>query len=403
MIERKTYLSQLLKTKDQPILKIITGIRGCGKSTLFISYIETLRALGVSEEQILWVKMEDLSNEPLEHYRKLQSYIESHLCPDATTYVFVDEIQNCRNFERALKKLKTNPSIDLYLSSSNAHVFTAEAFTLPRQNCLFIHMLPFSFRECRQMAVTLGVQPPEAFERYVRYGGFPFLVSLQDESFFTYLEAIYNTIIVKDISRSSDISDIQLLQNIVRILMAEVGSTTSVKKIADTLAYTGKITSQTTIGKYVRALCDNYLFYKVDRYDIKAGRHLKTQGKYYAIDPGIRNVFHMGKSDDRERQVENIVFLELLRREGTVHIGKLNDWEIDFVVTMEGERHYYQVLSDRTPKNVRERKIAALKKIADDEGAKTVLFLGVDREDAIGDGIRQRNLIEWISNESPHP
>lgn len=397
MIERKEYLNQLLAYKDQQLIKVVTGVRRCGKSTLFALYVEQLKTMGVDEKQILQINLEDLAFEDLQDYKNLYRYVEERLFQGRYTYVFIDEVQNCVDFEKAVDSLFIKPMVDVYITGSNAYMLSGELATLLSGRYITIDMLPLSFKEYWQTMAPTGVSEQVAFNNYIKYGNFPYITLLQQNEniILPYLDGVYSTIVLKDVAQRSDISDITLLENIVKTLMSSVGSSVAMKKIADTLTSAGRKTSQTTVDKYVRALCDSYLFYKVERYDVKGRQYLKTQGKYYTVDTGIRNMLLTGVSMDIGRQIENVVYLELRRRGYRVNIGKVDTQEVDFVATTAGGLHYYQMTASVMEEATLARELGALQRIKDNH-PKTILTLDEIGDGSNHDGIQQVNLIKWL-------
>lgn len=397
MIERKEYLEQLFSYKNQQLIKVITGVRRCGKSTLFALYIEKLKKMGVSEEQIIDVNLEELEYKKLQDYNELYSYIEKRLHKKKYTYIFIDEVQMCEGFEQAVDSLFIKPMVDVYITGSNAYMLSGELATLLSGRYVTIDMLPLSFKEYFKTASNIDMNKSVSFNNYIKYGGFPYLTNLKQEDNILkpYLEGVYNTILLKDVAKRAEISDITLLENIIKTLMSSIGSTASIKKISNTLTSTGRKTSRTTIDKYIRALCDSYLFYKADRYDVKGRQYLKTQSKYYTVDTGLRNMLIMSESFDIGHQIENIVYLELLRRRYRVNIGKVDIQEVDFIVNSGDDTHYYQVAASVMDESTLARELVAFQKISDNH-PKTLLTLDEIGDGANYNGIRQKNLIDWL-------
>lgn len=262
MIERNEYLSMLIGNKDRDVIKVVTGVRRCGKSTLFTLYIDWLKKSGVSSDQIILVNLEDLEYEDLCDHRALYTYIKEHLRPGSSNYVFIDEIQNCKNFEKAVDSLFMEPGVDVYITGSNAFMLSGELATLLSGRYIAIDMLPFSFREYCQSPVTRGKSRQECFNEYLRFGSFPYAAQLprQNTDVLPYLEGIYHTILIKDVAKRENINDISVLESIVKTLASSMGSPISAKKIADTLCSAGRKISVNTVERYLRALTDSYLF-----------------------------------------------------------------------------------------------------------------------------------------------
>ena len=399
MITRKEYLNKLIEAKDLHIIKVVTGVRHCGKSTLFALYIDYLRKIGVKDTQIIFINLEALEHEALLDYNNLYTYIKERLCHDKTSYIFIDEVQNCKNFEKAVNSLFIRPNTDLYLTGSNAHMLSGELATLLSGRYITIDMLPFSFKEYYEVgkdAADLG-DKNKKFNEYLQFGAFPYIALTEDKNnkSFTYLEGIYNTILLKDVARRMGTADINLLESIVKFLASAVGSPVSGKKITDTLQAQGRRISVNTVESYLRKLTESYIFYKVDRYDVKGRQHLKTLGKYYIVDTGIRNLLLSGEAADLGHLLENVVYFELMRRGYKVNIGKLAEKEVDFVTRNQEGIAYYQVSATVLNPDTLARELAPLQGIPDHH-PKLLLTLDEIGAGANYEGIRQQNLIEWL-------
>ena len=397
MIDRKEYLSMLIENKDRDIIKVVTGVRRCGKSTLFALYIDWLQENGIAPDQIISVNLEALEYEALNDYHALYAYIKERLCPNRQNYVFIDEAQNCKGFEKAVDSLFIKPNVDVYITGSNAFMLSGELATLLSGRYITVDMLPFSFREYCQGTAAQGKAKRERFNDHLRFGSFPYAAQLprRDADVVPYLEGIYYTILLKDVVRRGGINDISVLESIVKTLASSVGSPISAKKIADTLCSAGRRISVNTVDRYLRALTDSYLFYEVSRYDIKGRQHLKTLGKYYMVDAGLRNLLLAGGSTDLGHLIENIVFLELIRRRYKVSIGKLAEKEVNFVAVDSDGVTYYQVAASVLDEATLKRELGPLQKINDNH-PKILLTLDEIGAGANYDGIRQYNLIDWL-------
>ena len=398
MIYRGSYLKELLYWRDKQVIKVITGIRRCGKSTMFSLFIDELLKDGVEKEQIIRINLEDMAYEELLEYHKLYSYVKERLQSGKKTYIFLDEIQNCQEFERAVDSLFIQPDTDIYITGSNAFMLSGELATLLSGRYVTISMQPLSFAEF--YSVCENMVKEQAFQEYMKYGGFPYITRLNgnEEAVRQYLEGIYNTILVKDVANREKISDLTILESIVRTLASNIGSPISTKKIADTLISNGRKISINTVDRYVRALVDSYIFYKVDRYDVKGRQYLKTFGKYYIADTGLRRLLTAESTSDMGHLLENIVYMELKRRYMRVGIGKIAEFETDFVVENADESAYYQVSASVLDEGTKERELRPLQKIKDNH-PKVLLTLDVIGKNANYDGIRQYNLIDWLLEE----
>ncbi len=403
MVERTEYLEKIKAWREEDVIKVVTGIRRCGKSTLLQQYRDFLLDTDVSQEQIIFINFEELEYEELLDYHKLYQYITERLVTDKYTYIFLDEIQKVDEFEKVVDSLQVKDKTDIYITGSNAYMLSGELATLLSGRYVEISMLPLSFAEYSKL--KSGNQE-EVFLEYMRTGGFPYIAQMDGakEKTDIYLEGIYNTIIVKDIEerqrrREKDpnkrkITDIALLKNIATFLSGSIGSLISIKSIADYIISSGRKVSANTISDYINALVEAFIFYPVERYDIVGKQTLKMNQKLYIVDMGIRNHILTRRNYDLGFSLENIVFLELLRRGYKVSIGKLGNIEVDFVVEKGGSLHYYQVTASLTDENTFNREMAPLKIIRDNY-PKTVLTL--DRF-SLGnyEGIEVVNVIEWL-------
>ena len=406
MIEQALYLNKLNKWRDRNVIKVVTGIRRCGKSTLLQQFQRKLLQSGVPEDRIIFLNFEDLANEELLDYRKLYASVSKRLDPAHMTYIFLDEVQMVPDFQRAVDSLFIQKNTDLYITGSNAYLLSGELATLLSGRYVEINMLPFSFAD------YLKVHPKpkdEAFSDYMRWGGFPYVVTGGEPEKIgnEYLEGIYNTIILKDIEQRQmrrhldpnkrKITDIALLKNIARFLANSVGNPLSDKKIADYITSTGRKISQNTVSDYVDALIEPYIFYPAERCNVIGKELLKQNRKLYIADIGLRNHILPRSGYDLGFTIENIVFLELIRRGYKVNVGKVGNLEIDFAAEKDSMISYYQVTASMTDKNTFEREMASLAAVSDNY-PKTVLTL--DRF-TLGDynGIRVENLIDWLLEE----
>lgn len=396
IIKRTNYLKTLQGWRDKQVIKIVTGVRRCGKSTLFLQYIDFLLAEGVKREQIIYINLEDLAFESLLDYRELHNYIAKRLIKSEMTYVFLDEVQQCLNFEKAVDSLYIKENVDLYITGSNAKQFSGKLATLLSGRYVLIEMLPLSFKE---FATSGAVSEPvrEQFNRYLRFGSFPFLTQLEEsESIFrTYIEGIYSTILLKDVASREGIADITLLEDIIRFLSSSIGSPISAKRISDGINASGRKVSVNTVDKYLKALTKSYIFYKADRFDIKGRNLLKTLSKYYIVDTGLRNYLLPPASPDLGQQIENIVYLELLRRDFRVNVGKVGNREVDFVASDKNQLIYFQVATTVLSEETLKRELEAFSGIPDDF-PRVLLTLDDIPAYANHGGIHQIYLLDWL-------
>ena len=392
------YLDQLAMWREEKMIKVITGVRRCGKSTLFELYIEELKNSGVSKDQIIFINLDDEDFSELLDYKKLHEYVKVRIQKNKWIYVFLDEIQNCRNYEKAVSSLFLKKNLDIYLTGSNAYMLSGELATRLAARYIEIDMLPLSFAEYSEAVKTPDKR--ERFNQYMNMGAFPYATRFIDNTLAhsQYLEGIYNTVLIKDVMTNKNLKDVTLVKSIAKFLADNVGSPVSAKKIADTLSSAGRPTGSVTVDTYLEALCDAYLFYKINRYDIKGKMHLKTESKYYICDMGLRNMILGTTNKDIGHQIENIVFLELLRRGYTINIGKAGrNTEIDFIAIRNKKTEYYQVSASVLNESTLERELTPLKQV-EDNYPKYIISL----DDFTGEheGIQQINLIDWLNSAS---
>jgi len=396
MIERTIYLKTLQGWRDKQVIKVVTGVRRCGKSTLFQQYIDLLLTEGVKREQIIYINLEDLAFESLLDYRELHNYIAKRLIESGMTYVFLDEVQQCLNFEKAVDSLYIKENVDLYITGSNANLLSGELATLLSGRYVLIEMLPLSFKE---FATSGAASEPvrEQFNRYLHFGSFPFLTQLEESesTFRTYIEGIYSTILLKDVASREGIADITLLEDIVRFLSSSIGSPISAKRISDSINASGRKVSVNTVDKYLKALTESFIFYKADRFDIKGRNLLKTLSKYYIVDTGLRNYLLPPASPDLGHQIENIVYLELLRRNFRVNVGKVGDREVDFVASDKNQLTYYQVATTVLSEETLKRELEAFSGIPDNF-PRVLLTLDDIPASANHGGVHQVYLLDWL-------
>ena len=403
MVERKEYLDQLWMWKDEQQIKVVSGIRRCGKSVLLEQYQNRLLANGVDDKQIISINFENLDYEYLKEYKKLYLYIKERLCSGKMTYVFLDEIQEVPSFEKAVDSLYIMDDVDIYITGSNAYMLSSELATLLSGRYVEIKMLPLSFKE---YLTETGLNKENGFFEFMKTGGIPYVASMDrtDEKVDQYLEGIYNTVIIKDVEQrqlrrekengTRKVSDITLLKTIARYLASVIGSPISIKAITDYLISSGRKVSQNTVCDYVNALVESYVFYPVERFDIVGKQLLKANKKFYMVDMGIRNHILPREKYDLGFTVENIVFLELSRRGYKVNIGKQESAEIDFVAQKNGVLSYFQVTADMTVSQTFEREMKSLRNIKDNY-EKIVLTLD---HYSLGnyDGIKVINVVDWL-------
>lgn len=394
MIERNEYLENLISFKDKNLIKVITGIRRCGKSTMFELYQSYLKENGVEEEQIITVNLEDGDYRGIRTSEKLYQYVESKLVKSNKNYVFLDEVQQVENFQEAVDWLYVKKNVDLYITGSNAFLLSGELATLLSGRYVEIKMLPLSFKE--YISAYLGNTNTGAlYMNYLQNSSFPGTLELaRKQDIRVYLEGIYNTILLKDIVTRKKISDPFMLQSVVEFMFDNIGNMCSSTKIANAMTSSGRKISVPTVENYLSALCDSFILYKVGRYDIKGKQYLATGAKYYAADIGLRYFILGTKQADMGHILENIVYLELIRRGYEVHIGKVGDAEVDFIaIGAEGEE-YYQVSQTVLEEQTLKRELSSLDAIKD-HNPKYLLTMDYTPLTSYN-GIKQVNVLEWL-------
>lgn len=396
MLERREYLEALLRWRDKHIIKAVTGIRRCGKSTLLALYQQQLLADGVLPRQILAVNLEDFENRQLLDAGALHQYILDRADPGEKTYVFLDEIQNVPDFQRMVDSLFLREHLDLYITGSNAYMLSGELATYLSGRYVTVEMLPLSFGEYVRWTGGLS-ELPRKFREYLETSSFPYVTELDGDrkSIDEYLSGIYHTVVLKDVVGRLKNADPMMLESILRFVLSSIGSPLSVKKIADTMTSQGRKIDVRTVEKYLSAFLDSYILYEAKRFDIKGKQHLKTLEKYYAVDMGMRYMLLGRKNLDIGHVLENVVFLELKRRGFQVTVGKMEDLEVDFVAVNPAGTVYYQVAATVREEETLKRELRSLEKIRD-HYPKVILTLDEDPE-ADFEGIRKINVLEWLT------
>lgn len=399
MIERNKYLDQLIRFKDKDLIKVVTGIRRCGKSTLFELFINYLKENGIKNDQIITLNLEE-ADYNFENYKELYDYVNKKIDSEKQYYVFLDEVQNVPIFQKAVDSLYIKKNVDVYITGSNAYLLSGELATLLSGRYVEIKMLPLSFREYLS-AFDLTVKSKyEYFLDYMRNGGMPGNISIIQDNpndLDTYLEGTFTTIVYKDIIARNNITDRMLLESVLRFMFDSIGSPISTKKISDTLTSKGISTSNHTVENYISAFLDSFLIYKAERFDVKGKNILARDYKYYVVDQGLRSYLLGKKADsDMGHILENIVYLELLRRGYKVYVGKVDDLEVDFVCENREGLRYYQVALSVRDDAVLERELKSLQKTGD-HYPKCLLTLDMDLETDY-DGISKINVIDWLLN-----
>lgn len=400
-IQRDEYLDALKRWKDKQIIKVVSGVRRCGKSTLFDIYKEFLSSTGVTDTQIISINFEDIDYEDLNTAKTLYAYIKSRLQQDRMNYIFLDEVQHCEGFEKVVDSLFIKKNCDVYITGSNAYFMSGELSTLLSGRYVELEMLPLSFREFVRAldAPYNSLSNREKFDLYTGYGSFPFIAkysTFTDDSK-DYLKGIFDTILNKDIARRLNISDTASLENVTKFLLHSIGSKISPTKIANTLKSSGKSVDQKTVDKYIKGLKDAMLVYEASRYNIKGRQYLTTQSKYYAVDVGMRNSLVKTGESDIGHILENIVYLELRRRKKTVYVGKIDSGEVDFVTINGNNYEYFQVAATTLEESTLRRELTPFKNIRDNY-PKYLLTLDDVFANENYNGVIKLNVLDWILN-----
>lgn len=409
-IDRKEYLDFLVKSKDRQIIKVVSGVRRCGKSTLFEIYKDFLIENGVAKNQIISINFEDMDYEELTDYKKLYEYIKSKMIEDKRNYIFLDEIQHVDKFEKVVDSLFIKENTDLYITGSNAYFMSSELATFLSGRYIELKMLPLSFKEYYQAKLEYEKLEQKEnrilktliqyYNEYIVNSSFPYTLQLNSDlkNIHEYLSGIYNSVLLKDIVARLKISDVMRLESVVKYIFDNIGNLTSLSKIGNTLTSMGRKTDAKTIEKYIRGLTDSLLVHEVSRYNIKGKEFLSTLSKYYVTDLGLRQIILGNRNIDMGHILENVIYLELLRRKGNVYVGQFDKNEIDFVVINSNEIEYYQVALTVLDENTLKRELDAFKNIKDNY-PKYLITLDDVIANTDYDGIKVVNALEWLLGE----
>jgi len=402
-IGRHEYLNFLIRSKDRNIIKVVSGIRRCGKSTLFDIYRNWLIENGVGDEQIISINFENIEYEHLTGYRELYDFVSTQILPDRMNYIFLDEVQHVEQFEKAVDSLFIKKNVDMYITGSNAYFMSGELSTLLTGRYIELKMLPLSFSEyCEGLQIfrpSNSLSKMEKYALYLRESSFPYTMQLegQTKDIREYLSGIYSSILLKDIVARLKVSDVMMLESVVKFVFHNVGSLLSTSKIAKTMTSSGRKIDQKTVEKYLRGLTDSLMVYMANRYNIKGKQLLATLEKYYVADISLRSLL-LGSSElDQGHILENVVYLELLRRNEAVFVGHLDSGEVDFVTQSSDGLSYYQVAATVLDENTLKRELASLEKITD-HSPKYLLTLDEVGAGDSHNGIRQLNVLDWLLN-----
>ncbi len=394
MIERQRYMKKLREFQDMKVIKVITGIRRCGKSTLLLMFQEELKESGINDKQIISINFENLAFSELTDYMKLHEYIEQKLNDHEKFYIFLDEVQLVDHFQKVVDSLFLKNNVDIYITGSNAQLLSGEISTLLSGRYVEIEMLPLSFKEyvdARKAPSNLN----RLYSDYLQNSSFPLSLQMNTrEQVKAYLQGVYNTVVMKDILSRNKIADPMMLESVIYFLFDNIGNILSTKKIADTMTSYGRKIDIRTVESYITALRNAFIVYQAKRFDVKGKHHLKTLEKYYIVDIGLRYNLLGYRNTDVGHILENVVYLELLRRDYKVSVGKMGDLEIDFAAENQDGIKYFQVAATVREEKTLERELTPLRKIRDSY-PKCVLTLDEDPQRDF-DGIWVYNALDFL-------
>lgn len=395
-VMRQEYFKRLLGWKNKRMIKVITGVRRCGKSTLLKMFRDYLLKQGIEERQIIAINFEDYEYEELWDPKKLYQYIKGRFLPDKQMYLMLDEIQNVKDFQRVIDSFFVKENVDIYITGSNSYMLSGELATLLTGRYIQIEMLPFSFSEFVQIhGMKEGAE--QAYRKYIETSSFPFVSSLTEEpkQVQEYLKSVYDTIVLKDVVGRKKVTDVMMLESVVRFIADNIGNPLSTKKISDTMTFNDRHINVRTVESYLTAFLDSYIIYQAKRYEVKGKQYLKTLEKYYMVDIGLRSAMlgNTGQADTGHI-LENVIYLELIRRGYRVYVGKVDNLEVDFVAMDENGIKYFQVAATVREKSTLERELKPLQKIAD-HYPKYIMTLDMDPP-ADYEGIRRINALDYL-------
>lgn len=396
LIKREPYFSKISGYKDKKIIKVVTGVRRCGKSTLLSMYRQYLLDNGVDTEQIIFINFEDLKYENILDKSSLYEYLTENMSKDKMNYIFLDEVQNVSEFEKVINSVFLRENVDIYITGSNSYMLSGELATFLTGRYIQIEMLPFSLEEYEKI---LNISDnSKGYRSYIENTSFPYAINLTEKNQKNeYLKGIYNSIVLKDIVQRKNITDVMMLESVLRFVSDNIGSILSTKRISNSMTSNGRSISTKTVESYLNSFMESYLIYKVDRFDVKGKEYLKTLEKYYIVDIGLRNTM-LGKINgaDLGHILENVVFLELKRRNYELFIGKVGSFEVDFVAKKENEINYFQVALSVRDENTLQRELRPLLMIKDNY-PKYILTLDDDPQTTY-DGIVIINALEFLQS-----
>lgn len=397
MLIREQYLNKLIQSKDLKLIKVITGVRRSGKSTLLLQYKDYLISQNIKEDNIIYMNFESAEWYDIKTYKDLYNHIKNHKTK-SKLYILLDEVQNIEKWEKAINSLLVDIDCDLYITGSNAYLLSSELTTLLAGRILTIKIYPFSFKEfLSEYPFTHQEDKYDKFDKYLKYGGMPMLVNMKDNEqlMLNYLNDIKEVVLKKDVISRNNIKDITFLDNLIKYMSSVIGSLTTPNKIAEFMKQNGSSITNETVDSYLKMLENAYFIYRVPRYELKGKQLLKTQGKYYFIDNGLKNVINGISSYDSGSSFENLIYIELLRRGYEVYVGKYEDIEIDFIAIKPNEKIYYQVSRSILDEKVEEREKKSLLAIRDNY-KKVILTMDKVKNKEL-EGIQVINIIDFLT------
>lgn len=400
MINRELYMNKLLAYKDTEFIKVITGIRRCGKSSLLKLLMEKIQEDN-KKANVIYMNFESFAFDDILNYKDMYQTIKEKINIKEKNYILLDEVQRVEEWEKCVNALMVDFNSDIYITGSNAYLLSSELSTFLSGRYIEIKMLPLSFKEFLAFSqFEVGTSLEEKFNHYIKFGGMPGIITLKnDENLYeNAIKGIYNTVFMKDVMERNKLVDATILERILKFLMSNIGSLISSKKIADFLTSQGTKITHNTVLNYLNMLENAYIVYKAPRYDIKGKELLKTLEKYYIIDTGIRNIMLGFRNSDLGHVIENIVYFELLRRGYEITVGKTDALEVDFVATNAKDKKYYQVTYTLLDETVKAREILPLKNI-NDNYEKTIITMDKLYSDTTEDGIKLKYLIDFLLEE----
>ena len=399
MLIRTQYLNQLIRSKDLNLIKVITGIHRCGKSTLLLQYKDYLISQGIIDKNIIYMNFESADWYSIKDYNDLYKHIRERYS-NQKLYILLDEVQNIEKWEKAINSLLVDIDCDIYITGSNAYLLSSELTTLLAGRILTIKIYPFSFKEfLLEYPFNKEEDKYEKFDKYLKYGGMPMLVNMNDneELMINYLNDIKEVVLKKDVISRNNIKDVVFLDNLIKYMSSVIGNLTTPYKIAEFMKKNGSSITSETVDSYLKMLENAYFIYRVPRFELKGKQLLKTKGKYYFIDNGLKNVIDGISSYDSGSSLENLVYIELLRRGYEVYVGKYDDIEIDFIAIKPNEKIYYQVSRSILDEKVEEREKKSLLAIHDNY-RKVILTMDNVKNKEL-DGIQVINIIDFLMEQ----